>query len=71
MTEDDIVKNQIRLVEERRQYVLTKSERELGKFISQCDCKLKRNDDDIKLILHDLNEYIYCSASPTDDKWLY
>ena len=63
MTEDNIVKNQMQLVEERRQYVLTKSEQELGALISQCDLDLKRKDDNVKKILLNLKEYVYQPCS--------
>lgn len=68
MTEDNIVKNQMQLVDERKQYVLAKSEQELGALIAQCDLDLKRKDDNVKKILLNLKEYVYqpCSDSTYD-----
>ena len=68
MTEDNIVKTQMQLVEERKQYVLAKSEQELGALIAQCDLDLKRKDDNVKKILLNLKEYVYqpCSDSTYD-----
>lgn len=68
MTEDNIVKTQMQLVDERKQYVLAKSEQELGALIAQCDLDLKRKDDNVKKILLNLKEYVYqpCSDSTYD-----
>lgn len=68
MAEDNVVKNQMQLVEERKQYVLAKSEQELGALISQCELDLKRKDDNVKKILLNLKEYVYqpCSNSTYD-----
>ena len=68
MTEENIVKNQMLLVDERKQYVLAKSEQELGALIAQCDLDLKRKDDSVKKILLNLKEYVYqpCSDSTYD-----
>lgn len=68
MTEDNIVKNQMQLVDERKQYVLDKSKQELGALIAQCDLDLKRKDDNVKKILLNLKEYVYqpCSDSTYD-----
>jgi hypothetical protein len=68
MTEDNIVKNQMQLVEERKQYVLAKSEQELGALIAQCNLDLKRKDDNVKKILLNLKGYVYqpCSDSTYD-----
>lgn len=63
MTEENVAKSQLQLVEERKQYVLDKAERELDAQVEQCELEIRRKQDNIRKILLNLKEYVYQPCS--------